>query len=257
MMSMIVANEKGKGESSVDKIEFTQLKILRLYDLPNLMSFFPKVIATSATSTERLQNVMPTLFNEKVAFPSLEELEVNGFQNMNEIWCNQLQTGSFNKLIKLYVSNCGSLRNMFSPFMARHLVHLERLVINKCPMMEEVVAKDQDEEEEEGRINRTPFPKLKYLELKDLPELKSFCHVTYDWELPSVYDVTVLNCPKMKTFSLGVICTPKLDCVFVKELTDKWSEGIEGEDWLWISDLNQTIQYLIEEEFRKEKENVG
>ncbi|KAL7197621.1 hypothetical protein ACSBR2_020206 [Camellia fascicularis] len=66
MMSMIVADEKGQSKSSVDKIEFTQLKILKLYDLPNLVSFFPKVIATSATSTERLQNVRQTLFNEKV-----------------------------------------------------------------------------------------------------------------------------------------------------------------------------------------------
>ncbi|KAI7991937.1 putative disease resistance protein [Camellia lanceoleosa] len=65
LMSRILADEKGHGKSSVDKIEFTQLKILRLYDLPNLV-FFPKVIATSATSTERLQNVMQTLFNEKV-----------------------------------------------------------------------------------------------------------------------------------------------------------------------------------------------
>ncbi|CAL5431223.1 unnamed protein product [Camellia sinensis] len=280
MMSRIVADEKGQGKSSVDKIEFNQLKILRLYDLPNLESFFPKVIATSATSTECLQNVMQTLFNEKVvfptlevlelehldnlegmghchrcpcpnldmymydtdmghcppssmslfglqvAFPSLEKLELHGFQSMNEIWCNQLQTDSFNKLIELY------------------LVHLKELVIRKCSMMEEVVAKEEDKEE--GRINRTPLPKLEYLKLKDLPELKSFCHVTHVWELPLVENIIVLNCPEMKTFSPGVICTPKLQRVFVQEERGQWYPGREGEDWLWISDLNQTILYLIE-----------
>ncbi|KAI7990979.1 Protein HEAT-STRESS-ASSOCIATED 32 [Camellia lanceoleosa] len=166
----IVDYEKGQGKSSVDKIEFTQLKILRLYHLPNLVSFFLEVIATSATSTERLQ-------------------------------------------------------------------------IKNCSMMEEVVAKEEGEEKEE---NRTPLPKLKCLELKDLPELKSFCHVTHDWELPLVDDITILNCPKMKSFSPGVVCTPKLQCVFVKERKYKWPPGIEGEDWLWISDLNQTIMHLIE-----------
>ncbi|CAL5431181.1 unnamed protein product [Camellia sinensis] len=333
MMSRILADGKGHGESSVDKIEFTELKILRLYDLPNLESFFPKVIATSATSTERLQNVMRTLFNEKVsmmqcilqlqeleirgckmisaivreedsqgeilvdnieftqlkihqlydlqnlvsifpkvttivvtsfehiqnpgqslfnevecsndtravAFPSLEELELHGFQNMNEIWCNQLQTGSFNKLIKLDVSDCGSLRNMFSPFMARHLVHLERLVIIRCSMMEEVVAK---EEEEGGRINRTPLPKLEYLELKDLPELKSFCHITHDWELPLVEHITILKCPKLKTFP-GVMCTPKLRHVCVEGRVNRYLVT-ERRDCRWISDRNLTIPHQIE-----------
>ncbi|XP_028104227.1 disease resistance protein RPS2-like isoform X2 [Camellia sinensis] len=246
MMSTIFREEDSHGEILVDNIEFTQLKILRLYDLQNLVSIFPKVTTTVATSFEHIQNPGQSLFNEKVAFPSLEELELHGFQSMNEIWCNQLQTGSFNKLIELCVSDCGSLKNLFSLFMARYLVHLKVLVINKCSMMEEVVAKEEDKEE--GRINRTPLPKLVYLELEDLPELKSFCHVTHVWELPLVENITVLNCPEMKTFSPGVICTPMLQHVFVKKGRGKWYTGREGEDWLWISDLNQTILHLIEKQ---------
>ncbi|KAL7225440.1 hypothetical protein ACSBR1_020751 [Camellia fascicularis] len=245
MISAIVREEDSQGEILVDNIEFTQLKILQLYDLQNLVSIFPKVTTTMATSFEHIQNPGQSLFNEKVAFPSLEELYLHGLENINEIWCNKLQTGSFDKLFRLYVSDCGSLRNMFYPFMARHLVHLKMLVIIRCSMMEEVVAK---EEEEGGRINRTPLPKLEYLELKDLPELKSFSHVTHDWELPLVEHITIIKCPKLKTFSLGVICTPKLQRVFVKEGRDnEWFPGIEGEDWLWITDLNQTIPHLIDE----------
>ncbi|XP_028072102.1 probable disease resistance protein At4g27220 isoform X1 [Camellia sinensis] len=246
MMSTIFREEDSHAEILVDNIEFTQLKILRLNDLQNLVSIFPKVTTAVATSFEHIQNPGQSLFNEKVAFPTLEELELHGFQSMNEIWCNQLQTGSFNKLIKLCVSDCGSLKNLFSPFMARYLVHLKELVINKCSMMEEVVAKEEDKEE--GRINRTPLPKLEYLELEDLPELKSFCHVTHVWELPLVENITVLNCPEMKTFSPGVVCTPKLQRVFVKKGRVKWYPGKEGEDWLWISDLNQTILHLIKKQ---------
>ncbi|CAL5431225.1 unnamed protein product [Camellia sinensis] len=244
MMSTIFWEEDSHGEILVDNIEFTQLKILQLYDLQNLVSIFPKVTTAAATSFEHIQNPGQSLFNEKVAFPSLEELELHGFQSMNEIWCNQLQTGSFNKLIKLSVSDCGSLKNLFSLFVARYLVHLKELVINKCSMMEEVVAKEEDEEE--GRINRTPLPKLEYLKLEDLPELKSFCHITHVWELPLVENITVLNCPEMKTFSPGIIRTPKLQCVFMKKGRFNWFPGEEGEDWLWISDLNQTILRLIE-----------
>ncbi|THG08241.1 hypothetical protein TEA_010991 [Camellia sinensis var. sinensis] len=226
----------------IDEIEFPQLKKLSLENLPQLKWLFLNSSNPFSESMENHNATFLSLFPHKVAFPSLEELVLHGLQNMNEIWCNQLQTGSFNKLITLFVSNCGSLRNMFSPFMARHLVHLKRLAVIKCSMMEEVVANEEDG----GRINRTPLPKLEYLVLKDLPELKSFCHVTHDWDLPLVDDVTILNCPKMKTFSPGVICTPKLQRVFVKEGKYKWSPGKEGEDWLWINDLNQTILHLIE-----------
>ncbi|GMP52095.1 hypothetical protein CsSME_00018049 [Camellia sinensis var. sinensis] len=130
MISAIVREEDSRGEILVDNIEFTQLKILQLYDLQNLVSIFPKVTTTVATSFEHIQNPGQSLFDETVVFPSLEELELHRFQNMNEIWCNQLQPNSFNKLIKLYVFDCGSLINVCSLFMARYLVHLKRLVIN-------------------------------------------------------------------------------------------------------------------------------
>ncbi|KAI7990357.1 Disease resistance protein [Camellia lanceoleosa] len=170
----------------VDEIEFPQLKKLRLWKLPQLKWLFLNSSNPFSESMENHNATFLSLFPHKVAFPSLEELELQGFQNMNEKWCNQLQTG--------------------------YLVHLKRLVIKNCSMMEEVVAKEEEEEEEEeGRI--TPLPKLECLELKDLPKLKSFCHVTHDWELPL-------------------------------ERKYKWSLRIEGEDWIWISDLNQTIQLI-------------
>ncbi|CAL5392443.1 unnamed protein product [Camellia sinensis] len=100
MISAIVREEDSRGEILVDNIEVTQLKILQLYDLQNLVSIFPKVTTTVATSFEHIQNPGQSLFDETVVFPSLEELELHRFQNMNEIWCNQLQPNSFNKLIK-------------------------------------------------------------------------------------------------------------------------------------------------------------
>ncbi|XP_057468366.1 disease resistance protein At4g27190-like [Actinidia eriantha] len=302
MMSRIVAEENGLGEKSVDEVEFPQLRILRLYDLPNLVTFFPRSIATVVTSTDHLHNTVQALFNEKVAFPCLEELELEGLHNVNQIWCSELSNCSFSKLKGLRVEDCGlieeifgfgnlnvndeggqhvkftgltsmvlsrldklidicktdhqgiplenltylnvsccaSLRNMFSPSMARGLVHLEKLIINDCSAMEEVVAKQEKEQEEEAgqerRIDRTLFPHLRGLKLINLPKLRNFCHVIHPLELPLLGQMSVMDCPKMGTFSLGCVSTPKLRSV-----------DIDHKE-AWKGNLNKTMQLLQEED---------
>ncbi|GFY96136.1 hypothetical protein Acr_11g0004420 [Actinidia rufa] len=291
--------ENGLGEKSVDEVEFPQLRILRLYDLPNLVTFFPRSIATVVTSTDHLHNTVQALFNEKVAFPCLEELELEGLHNVNQIWCSELSNCSFSKLKGLRMEDCGlieevfgfgnlnvndggqhvkftgltsmvlsrldklidicktdhqgiplenltylnvsccaSLRNMFSPSMARGLVHLEKLIINDCSAMEEVVAKQEKEQEEEAgqerRIDRTPFPHLRGLKLINLPNLRNFCHVIHPLELPLLGQMSVMDCPKMETFSLGCVSTPKLRSV-----------DIDHKE-AWKGNLNKTIQLLQE-----------
>ncbi|KAH7844060.1 hypothetical protein Vadar_023792 [Vaccinium darrowii] len=81
MLSTIVAEENELGESTMDKVEFPQLEMMDLCDLPNLVSFFPNVNTTSlAKSTDHYHNPLQPqpLFNKKVAFPSLEYLELSG-----------------------------------------------------------------------------------------------------------------------------------------------------------------------------------
>ncbi|KAE9464162.1 hypothetical protein C3L33_03930, partial [Rhododendron williamsianum] len=70
MLSRIVAEENGLGESSVDEVEFPQLERLELLDLPNLVSFFPNVnvnTTTLAKSTDHYHNPLQPqpLFNDK------------------------------------------------------------------------------------------------------------------------------------------------------------------------------------------------
>ncbi|KAE9452760.1 hypothetical protein C3L33_15339, partial [Rhododendron williamsianum] len=68
MLSRIVAEENGLGESSVDEVEFPRLEKLVLCGLPNLVNFFPNVNTTRPKSTEHLHTPMQSqpLFNEKV-----------------------------------------------------------------------------------------------------------------------------------------------------------------------------------------------
>ncbi|GKV26342.1 hypothetical protein SLEP1_g35667 [Rubroshorea leprosula] len=47
------------------------------------------------------------------------------------------------------------------------------------------------------------FTKLESLQLKVLPKLESFCSGNYNFEFPSLADVTVMECPSIRTFSEG------------------------------------------------------
>ncbi|KAG5555925.1 hypothetical protein RHGRI_006541 [Rhododendron griersonianum] len=155
MLSRIVAEENGLGESSVDEIEFPQLESLQLNYLPNLVSFFPNVNTTTlAKSTDHLHNPMQPqpLFNEKVAFPSLKYLGLCELQSVSDLWFSELPTSSFPKLETLDVRGFENLRSTFHPSMVGGLANLSKLDIADCSKMEGVVA----------------IPSLEYLELEGL-----------------------------------------------------------------------------------------
>ncbi|KAL5562885.1 hypothetical protein UlMin_032632 [Ulmus minor] len=96
----------------------------------------------------------------------------------------------------LDVSDCPNLKSLFTVAMAGRLAQLERLQIRRCVVMEEVVVTN---EHGEGRLEKILFPKLKYLELEDLPNLKRFC--TGDCiECPSLLKLEIENCGVLKNF---------------------------------------------------------
>ncbi|KAA8516913.1 hypothetical protein F0562_017269 [Nyssa sinensis] len=87
-MEEIVAMEGGEDDKGAEKIEFPNLNILTLEELPNLRSFYPKSDIAA----------IPSLFNQKVAFPSLESLHLSGMMNLDVIWHGQLPYAHFGKL---------------------------------------------------------------------------------------------------------------------------------------------------------------
>ncbi|KAA8517894.1 hypothetical protein F0562_015368 [Nyssa sinensis] len=336
MMSEIITGDNGQGESSMDIIEFPQLSFLRLNNLPNLASFFPKVVhmayeyprndnpkeidggSGELLTDDDLQTAIQPLFNDKVAFPSLEVLELCQLSNINEIWGRQLPNGLFCKLrvlkldqceklliaapfdllkvlpnleevqvanctsieevfeineqntrwsspssrlreltlsvlprlvhlckkdhqavlfenlVSLSVVSCKSLRNLLSFSMARGLVNLQKLKIDDCLIMEEVVGREEGKEQEEEAEEKIFFPQLNQLELMNLPKLRSFLHVIYALEWPLLENVTVNDCPELKTLSMGSLSTPKLKSVKVTT----------NEQLVLMGDLNNTIQHL-------------
>ncbi|KAK9290367.1 hypothetical protein L1049_008536 [Liquidambar formosana] len=328
MMTTIVAEDEEGDEKAMDKVEFPQLRRLELWELPNLVSFFPKVNTGEIRPESNLHTRIQHLFNEKVAFPSLEELRLTSVSKLDEIWCKMDHEGTigfqnlkslsffdcgnlrnvfypsmarglvqlqyldisycekikeivvngenkeedrmdkiviegltsfcqgpypfdlpslkhvlfpsleklilFQRLRLVKVERYGSLRNLFSPLVAKGLVCLEKLLIEHCDMMEEIISKGEEEEEE--RMNTIMvIPQLKCLELYHLPNLISFCQGRYAFDLPSLVDVFVFDCPKMKTFSSEFVSTKGLKQVLFqrKEFEYNSANSSDEEDWFF------------------------
>ncbi|GFY92880.1 hypothetical protein Acr_08g0012760 [Actinidia rufa] len=214
--------EKGRCEDvrdATNKIEFTKLESMELVQLPRLVSFcrgideieFPilKTLCLINLSSDLEENhdaAFLSIFPQKVAFPSLEELDLKGLAKLTHLCGKYHHVNLFENLSFLRVTACDNLRNLFSSSMARGLVHLQQLVIESCLTMELVVAKE--EEEQEIGTCRTLFPLLSKLELGNLPKLRSFCHITHPTELPLLENVDVWDCPNMERFSIGLVSTP-------------------------------------------------
>ncbi|XP_058002662.1 uncharacterized protein LOC131179870 [Hevea brasiliensis] len=118
---------------------------------------------------------------------------------------------------------------------ATSLGQLQRMSVNECKMLQQIVASEGDGVEDE-----ICFSKLEYLKLDRLPCLASFCSGNHAFNFPSLETIIVTECPKMKFFAQGVLSTPKL-----LRVRTKWCH-LE-DNWRWEGNLNDTIQELFME----------
>ncbi|KAJ6694539.1 hypothetical protein OIU85_005242 [Salix viminalis] len=195
----------------VDEEEHTlaRIRCLELWRLPDLEKIWNQDLRVD----QLLQN--------------LETLKVS--------YCDSLinlapSASSFGNLTALEVEDCKALKYLVTSSTARSLVQLSVMSIKKCEMVTEIVASNGDE-----AGNEIIFRKLQSLKLDCLASLTSFCSVDFTFRFPCLTEVIVTNCPEMKTFSLGILSTPKLRKVWLSEEKDKGH---------WKRDLNITIQQL-------------
>ena len=130
----------------------------------------------------------------QLAFPKLKALEISQMENIKRIWHGQLSTiESLGDLKEIRVSHCKNLSSVFPTSIIQGPLQLEILEIDSCGM-EEIFVKEDGIETPAGDI----FPKLTYLALKNLKELKHFYlgkHIS-KWAL--LKNLEVRNCDKVE-----------------------------------------------------------
>ncbi|XP_043814384.1 uncharacterized protein LOC110618489 isoform X3 [Manihot esculenta] len=183
-------------------------------------------------------------------------------ETLNVMECGRLQvlvasSDSFQNLTALQVSNCQGLVNLLSSSTARSLERLEKIKIEECELIQEVIVAEVDKEEEENEIC---FNQLKCLEFRRLPSLSSFCYGNLTFNFPCLEEVILVECPNIKIFAQEV-STPQLWRVQTGELhTGKRKYKWQKEDiiccWEWEGSLNNTIQALFKEK-KAEETGIG
>ncbi|XP_044486366.1 uncharacterized protein LOC123211639 [Mangifera indica] len=212
-------------------IEFPFLKELHIEHCHNLKTFFCKSFypETEGKAKEEVNsenefiNVNP-LFDEKVAFPSLEKMVLLHLDSLQLIWHNQtlhlesfcklkvVRVESCEKLLAIVpsntqghltfhnleildVCNCWSMKSLFPVSIATGLVQLEELWIKSCGL-EKIVSEEE--------VNGAPtflFPQLTGINLLNLPELKCFYPRLHVLEWPMLRHLGVYECKKIKVYA--------------------------------------------------------
>ncbi|EOY11234.1 NB-ARC domain-containing disease resistance protein, putative [Theobroma cacao] len=182
-----------KDNDAIDKIEFQQLRSLKLRRLPELISFCSKNRSGGSTSTPQHDLA---LFGEEMKFPSLEKLELASL-NVERIWPNQFSIISDypQNLTNLTVEDCHNLKHILSFSVSRSLTHLKSFVINRCNGLKEIIFTEDIKEDMMSQV----FPKLELLEFQYLPNLTRLCHGS-NFEFPLLKELFIRDCLTYKTF---------------------------------------------------------
>ncbi|KAM7480870.1 hypothetical protein LguiB_005453 [Lonicera macranthoides] len=183
---------------------------------------------------------------EEVVLGQLESMELYNMYKLTHIWrMVPRRIQGFHNLRKLEVSRCPKLRYLLSPVVAKMVVNLQHLDLHECQMIEQVIRTEEEEKEENEEdiseikmMNKIVFPLLRFLSLANLENLKMFYTGKHDFELPMLEDVTIEECPNMKTFCSGQLIMPKLERVYID------SAEVFNDQLIWKGDLNSTLAYL-------------
>ncbi|XP_054793389.1 uncharacterized protein LOC129298976 [Prosopis cineraria] len=123
-------------------------------------------------------------------------------------------TVSFTSLKGLTIRKCDGLVYLFTSSTAKSLSLLSKLSVKNCESIQEIVAKGDESDQDD-----IAFENLKELDLELLPRLDSFYPGTYNLKFPSLEQVSIYGCSRMKVFSHADIYA--LDNVTIRCFGDK------------------------------------
>ncbi|KAB2059887.1 hypothetical protein ES319_A11G338500v1 [Gossypium barbadense] len=153
-----------------------------------------------------------------ITIPKIKELRLNMLNNIRHLWkqdspldhvcaslkclevweCDKLISlgfdhSFFENLTTLDIWKCKKMTELIKSLKAQSSMYLVTIRIRECEMMREIISSNGDETSYE-----IVFKALKHLELHCLQSLTSFCSGNYTLRFPSLEQVILSQCPRMK-----------------------------------------------------------
>ncbi|XP_057948731.1 probable disease resistance protein At1g15890 [Malania oleifera] len=171
------------------------------YDFPSLQQCSKAVTHVGCSvNTEILVHLSPNI--DYLRFKRCHDLRA-------------LPGGTFSSLEVLEVLLCPKIKKLFPDRLVRHLQNLKCLSVGGCDSIEEIIGEVEENEDRATAdlsitcsasnnkkigIKTIDLPKLRYLELWELPELKSICRGKMVCDTLKI--VAIEACPKLKRLPL-------------------------------------------------------
>jgi disease resistance protein RPS2 len=150
-------------------------------------------------------------------------------------------------LKELYISQCETLENILPVQFLQNFPNLTSLNVEKCENVEDIIveiAEMSDRGNHQDDIKLISLPKLKSLQLWDLPRLKSIYNG--DMVCPSLEEVDVHGCPMVRRLPLSLhmdseqaTAPPSLKYIRGKE---EWWESLEWDDAFTKTVLQSSLE---------------
>ncbi|KAG5223988.1 disease resistance protein [Salix suchowensis] len=113
-----------------------------------------------------------------------------------------LHNGIFSRLKQFWCIGCNSMEKLFPLELLSYLVNLDVISVCDCERMKEIIGTTDEESSTSNPIAELTLPKLTFLQLRDLPELKGICSAKLICNSLEVIDVK--NCKKLKRMAISL-----------------------------------------------------
>ena len=217
-----VDNVKKIWDYQLPQDSFSKLKVMTVKSCGGLLNIFPSCVLKRSQSLHTLlvkdcislkevfdvEGMDVNAKEEGVTIVPLSVLTLDSLPKVEKIWNKDFHgILSFQYLKSIMIHECESVKNLFPASLVRDLQQLEKLHVCYSGI-EEIIAKDINGVLDTDTTPTFVFPKLTWLQLYKLPELRSLYPRAHTSQWPLLENLEVFECHKLNVFAFE---TPTLE----------------------------------------------